>query len=168
MLTKGIVDEDFVNYKRPSMFINTCLCSFKCDKESGEKVCQNSPLVDAPIVEIDNETLIQRFLSNPITKAIVVGGLEPFDGLGDLLFFVEDLNKHGAHDDLVIYTGYTEDEISKAVAFLVDLCSPHRNLIIKFGRYKPNSSSVFDPILGVKLASDNQYSVLYPRKQTNL
>ena len=31
MKIKGITDEDFVNYKYPSMFIATSICSFKCE-----------------------------------------------------------------------------------------------------------------------------------------
>lgn len=32
MKITGLVDEDFINYKAPSMFISTSKCSFKCDK----------------------------------------------------------------------------------------------------------------------------------------
>ena len=35
MRVKGIIEEDFVNYKVPSMFINTCFCDFKCCTELG-------------------------------------------------------------------------------------------------------------------------------------
>ena len=33
------------------------------------------------------------------------------------------------------------------------------NIIIKFGRYKQNSNTIFDKVLGIELASDNQYAV---------
>ena len=33
------------------------------------------------------------------------------------------------------------------------------NVIIKFGRYIPNDENKFDEILGVKLASKNQYAM---------
>jgi hypothetical protein len=39
MVIKGIVDEDFVNYKKPSMFIIMPYCDFKCDKEAGCSIC---------------------------------------------------------------------------------------------------------------------------------
>ena len=39
MLVKGIIDEDFVNYKKPSMYIAMPNCSFKCDKDCGRAVC---------------------------------------------------------------------------------------------------------------------------------
>ena len=43
---RGLVDEDFVNYKKPAMFIAFPYCTFKCDKECGYSVCQNSSLVE--------------------------------------------------------------------------------------------------------------------------
>ena len=35
MKITGLIEEDFVNYKVPSLFIGTSKCSFKCDKECG-------------------------------------------------------------------------------------------------------------------------------------
>jgi len=35
MRIKTIKDEDFVNYKKASMFIGTATCDFKCCKEAG-------------------------------------------------------------------------------------------------------------------------------------
>ena len=32
------------------------------------------------------------------------------------------------------------------------------NVIVKFGRYVPNQKHIFDEVLGVELASDNQYA----------
>jgi hypothetical protein len=32
------------------------------------------------------------------------------------------------------------------------------NIIVKFGRYRPNQEPHFDKVLGVELASDNQYA----------
>ncbi len=42
ILIKGLVDEDFVQYKKPSMFIGTCFCGWKCCKDAGRPVtmCQ--------------------------------------------------------------------------------------------------------------------------------
>ena len=71
MLIKNIIDEDFINFKFPSMTIEMPFCTFKCDKECGINVCQNSALVKEPNIEILTEKLITRYLNNPITKAIV-------------------------------------------------------------------------------------------------
>ena len=44
MIIKGIQEEDFINYKKPSMFISFSSCTWKCEKECGRKVCQNGTL----------------------------------------------------------------------------------------------------------------------------
>lgn len=62
--------------------------------------------------------------------------------------------RHLSNDDIVIYTGYNKDEIADEVAVL----STFSNIIIKFGRFVPNSTARFDEVLGIKLASDNQYA----------
>ena len=76
---KGVVDEDFVNYKVPSMFIATNECTFKCDHEAGERICQNSSLSHMKARSIPIDDLVDRYMKNDITKAVVFGGLEPFD-----------------------------------------------------------------------------------------
>ena len=84
MLIKGLKDEDFVNYKKPSMFIIMPSCSFKCDKENGCNLCQNSHLAQEPEMNIPIFAIVTRYKENPITKAIVCGGLEPFDSAYNL------------------------------------------------------------------------------------
>lgn len=156
MKIKGLVDEDFVNYKAPVMFISTYTCTFKCDRECGKAVCQNLPLTTNPIMNIADELLVERYINNPITKAVVIGGLEPFDDLEDIISFCCDLRSK-TQDDIVIYTGYNQDEISEEVQLLKDKIGC--NLIIKFGRFIPNQQSHYDEVLGVNLVSDNQYGV---------
>lgn len=153
MIIKGLIDEDFVNYKEPSMTIEFPYCSFKCDKECGQQICQNSPLVNEPDISISVYKLIDRYIYNPITKAIVCQGLEPFDSKDDLYVFL-DIFRRCSNDTVVIYTGYTEEELKDELSKLQRL----GNIIIKFGRYIPNQSSHFDNILGVTLASPNQYA----------
>lgn len=153
MQIKGLIDEDFVNYKVPSMFIAFPICrGFKCGKE----LCQNSPLALSPNIEVETKTIINRYIKNPITKAIVLGGLEPFDTYLDLLNFIKDFRKVSM-DEIVIYTGYTEEELRVESAELME----YAPIIIKYGRYIPNQKSHHDEILGVDLASDNQYAVRY-------
>ena len=112
MLIKGIIDEDFVNYKKPSMYIASSKCSFKCDKECGRAVCQNSELAHQKTHSIGIRTLVKRYLTNPITKAIVVAGMEPFDTPELLYDIVLGFRDIGVMDDIVIYTGYTEEELT--------------------------------------------------------
>ena len=88
MTIKGIIDEDFVNYKKPAMVIEFPYCDFKCDKECGEPICQNSSLVNEPNINISYEDIIKRYLANPITEAIVCQGLEPFDSMFDVISLI--------------------------------------------------------------------------------
>lgn len=154
MRLKGITYEDFSNYKKPSMFIIFPKCSLKCDKESGVHCCQNSELVRRHSTDIPVDAIISHYMENPITQAIVCGGLEPFDTWDDLLELVTKLREK-TEDEIVIYTGFYREEIVKEI----DVLSQFKNIIIKFGRFIPNRPSRFDEVLGIKLASDNQYAV---------
>jgi len=155
MWLKGVTDEDFVNYKVPSMFIATATCDFKCDRDCGSPVCQNSALAQEDSIHTGDDYLINRYLNNHISQAIVFGGLEPFDQWQELWNFLQKLRlQYGCADPVVIYTGYTEEEIDGYVSFLRTM----PNIIVKFGRYVPLHQPHRDPILGVDLASDNQYA----------
>ena len=157
MLIKSFKDEDFVNYKKPSMFIIMPHCSFKCDKENGCSLCQNSSLALEPTRRISDYTLIERYLENPITKAIVFGGLEPFDTAADLWHFIQVFRLvHQCDDDIVIYTGYTEEELQDDHFYQQIVAT--KNIIVKFGRFRPNQTPHYDEVLGVNLVSDNQYA----------
>ena len=153
MIVKEIRDEDFTNYKKPSMFIGFPSCSWKCEKDCGMRVCQNSTLAEAKSIEIEADKLVNRYLNNSITKAVVCGGLEPFDSWHDLKTLVSLLRTQTL-DDIVIYTGYKEEEIKNKIQYL----RAYRNVIIKFGRFIPNQQKHYDEILGVHLASGNQYA----------
>ena len=153
MKIKGIDECDIVNYKKTSMFIIFPYCSFKCEKECGERCCQNSALAQIPNIEINVDSIVQRYLSNPITSAIVCGGMEPMDSWEDLKMLVRILRIY-TNDDCVIYTGYRKDEIQDKIEWLKQF----PNMIIKFGRFVPNQQSHYDDILGVYLASNNQFS----------
>lgn len=153
MVIKGVTVEDFSNYKKPSMFIAFPSCSFKCDKECGAQVCQNSTLAKSPNLDIEADIIVKKYLDNPITKAVVCGGLEPFDSWSDLLLFIEKFRRK-AQDDIVIYTGYNKEEIANKMLIL----KRYDNIIVKFGRYIPNQKRHYDEVLGVELASLNQYA----------
>lgn len=153
MRVKNVIEEDFVNFKLPSMFISTSKCDFKCDKECGGKVCQNSSLAAAPIFEIDDIKLIKKYLSNDITEAIVIGGLEGFDTFDEMHSFIWRFRQMSS-DTIVIYTGYYPSEIEDKLKKLFKF----KNIIIKFGRFIPNDTPRHDNILGVTLASSNQFA----------
>lgn len=149
MIVKGIITEDFINYKKPSMTIMFPCCTFKC----GTEYCQNSLLAHEADIELSIDNIVGRYISNPITEAIVIQGLEPFDSWEDLRDLIVELREK-TKDDIVIYTGYNKDEISYAV----DWMHLFPNIIIKFGRYIPGHEKHYDDVLGVYLASDNQYA----------
>lgn len=153
MIIKGIVEEDFINYKYPAMFIAFPKCSFKCEKECGVRCCQNSELAAAKNIKVSEAEIVARYLSNSITSSVVFGGLEPFDTFNDVLKLISTLRKH-TNDTVVIYSGYIEREIADQIEML----KKYKNIVVKFGRYIPNSQTVYDEVLGVKLASPNQYA----------
>ena len=150
---KNIKYEDFVNYKKPSMFIAFPNCDFKCEKECGKQVCQNSTLAKAPNIKIEMCKIIKSYIDNPITSSIVIGGLEPFYDFDQLAYMI-DCFRGITNDDIVIYTGYYKDEIKDYIKQL----KSYKNIIIKFGRFIPNQEKHFDKILGVYLASKTQFA----------
>lgn len=153
MIIKQLLDEDFVNYKKPSMFIGFPNCYWKCDIECGMQVCQNSALATSISKNIGVKTIVSRYINNPITSSIVCGGLEPFDTWDDLYELVTYI-RISTQDDIVIYTGYYREEIEEYIEKL----KAFPNIIIKFGRYLPDQEKHYDEILGIYLASDNQYA----------
>ena len=155
MKLKGIVDEDFINYKLPSMFLISSTCNWKCCKEAGIDICQNLPLAKEKTIYIPDEKIFERYINNQITKSIVIGGLEPFDQFEEIFNLISYFRMfRGCNDIFVIYTGYYPEEIDEQVKYL----SMFENIIIKFGRYIPNKNTKYDEILGVELASDNQFA----------
>ena len=164
MIVKGIEAENFENYKDPALFIAFPRCSFKCDKEAKCAVCQNSALSLSEDIEVKISTLVDLYMENPITKAIVCGGLEPFDSFDDLHCLIINL-RYRTPDPIIIYTGYTEEEIS-AMKYMIeevkysflDILKVYENIVIKFGRFIPNQDKHYDNLLGIELASPNQYA----------
>jgi len=79
--------------------------------------------------------------------------MEQFD---ELVAFLDIMRRHyGCLDDVVIYTGYSPEEIQGELKVM----KQYENIIIKFGRFRPNQQTHYDEVLGVNLASDNQYAV---------
>lgn len=156
MRVKNIVDEDFTNYKKASMFIGSISCGGKCCIEVNipMSVCQNDGWRCEKAITLDDKIICERYLNNNLTNAIVIGGLEPFEQFNELYDLIECLRiTYHCNDDVVIYTGYNYDEISNNINIL----KKFQNIIIKYGRFIPNAKSRYDEVLGVTLISDNQY-----------
>ena len=88
MIIKEIRDEDFTNYKKPSMFIGFPSCTWKCEIECGKKMCQNKSLATSKSIDVSYDSIVNRYLKNNITSSIVIGGLEPFDKWEDLCVLI--------------------------------------------------------------------------------
>lgn len=158
MKVKTIKDEVFNDYKKCSMLICAPTCTFKCciEQNLACSVCQNEQWQNEPIIEIDEKIIIQNYLNNPLTSAIVFGGLEPMDNFKEIIHFINIFrNVYKRTDDVVIYTGYYNYEIPEELLQLKQF----NNIIIKFGRYIPNNEPHYDDILGITLSSDNQYAI---------
>lgn len=146
-----IIDEDFVNYKVPSMSLIFPFCTFKCGKEN----CQNYGINEEKVIDLSTDGVCERYINNPITDAIVCQGLEPMDSFKELYELIDTLrNKYKCDDTVVIYTGYEENEIEEKLKML----ERFPNIIVKFGRFIPNKKHVLDKTLGVELSSSNQYA----------
>lgn len=155
MKIRNLMDQDIVNYKKTSMFIATCFCDFKCCKQLNLDICicQNSPIAKSSIVDIKNQRIVKRYMKNKLTHAIVFGGLQPFKQFEQLLQIINCFRQY-TEDDIVIYTGYYYEQIKQQIKLL----KKYKNIIIKFGRYKPGQEVHFDKILGVSLANKQQYA----------
>jgi pyruvate-formate lyase-activating enzyme len=156
MFVKNIIDEVFQDYKKPSMMIATCKCDWKCltELELDIGICQNSSLVKQKTVQKLNDEIVERYLNNPITKAIIIGGLEPFLQFEEVIVLIHKFRDY-TNDDIVIYTGYYPEEIKNEINRL----KQYKNIIVKYGRYNPNYNKAFDDVLGIELISSNQFAV---------
>lgn len=153
MIVKTVIEENFNHYKKPSMLICFPSCTFKCDIECGEQVCQNSTLAKSPNIECNIQHIINKYMSNHLTTAIVLAGLEPMDSYENVLQIINEF-RQVVNDDIVIYTGYNKSEIQDKL----ELIKQYKNIIIKFGRFIPGQEKHYDDLLGVYLASNNQYA----------
>lgn len=156
MRVKGIITEDFINYKLPSLFLISSTCNWKCCIEQGRDIslCQNSPLAQQKTLDISPEKIYNMYITNPITEAIVIGGLEPIDQIDEVIEIIDFFRKNKEISPFIIYTGYYPNEIQGEIQRLKN----YNNITLKFGRYIPNSPHRYDDVLGVELASDNQYA----------
>lgn len=156
MKLKIYVEESFEYYKEPVMLIASPSCSFKCCREAGipTSICQNAEWAKKPTYEMRIDQLVQIYESNFLTKGVVFGGLEPLDSFEDVIAFIKQF-RESCDDVVIIYTGYREDEIQDKIEQLKQF----PNIVLKVGRYIPNAPSRHDDILGVTLASDNQYAI---------
>lgn len=151
-----LIETDFVNYKVPCMTVMFPYCTFKCNKDAGKVVCHNYEFKNSKLVDISCDEIVERYIGNPLSEALVMQGLEPFDSFDELYSLIYKFAE-ASKDDIVIYTGYNEEEIEDQIKDLCNIIESNK-LIIKFGRFIPDDKPVFDEVLGVELQSSNQYA----------
>ena len=93
-------------------------------------------------------------MNNPITKAVVIGGMEPMLQLDEVESLIKLFRNNGDDSEFVIYTGYYPEEITEQLESL----KPLGTIVIKFGRFIPDRPSRYDDVLGITLSSDNQFA----------
>ena len=145
----SIVDNDELLYKKKSLVLNFPTCDMKC----GKKRCCNAFMLEQEPQSFKISEVIDAYMSNEQTKAIVCSGLEPFDSWHDLQSFIMNI-RYYTPDDIVIYTGYSEEELKDKIPWI----SVYENIIIKFNRHIAKQSPHYDELLGVNLSSSNQYA----------
>lgn len=137
----------FNDYKKASYYIPIGVtCTWKC------KECFNKHWDNTTPIPINIKHILKRYYVNHLLDSVVLAGLEPFDNFEQLKLFIR-MFRGFFEDDVVVYTGYYLGEIHEKVHQLKGY-----NVLVKFGRYIPNISPIFDEKLGVNLASNNQYS----------
>ena len=149
----GVIEEDFVNYKEPTFSLLFPFCSMKCNTESGREVCHNTNIDNGKLLDLSNDLIIQKYLKSEISHNICMYGMEPMDSWKEVISFIHDFRKV-SNDNILIYTGFYKHEITDKIKEL----KKYKNIIVKFGRYIPNQKSIEDKILGITLASDNQWA----------
>ena len=153
---KGIVEEDFTQYRRPTMVILFPTCTFKCDKENKCDLCQNAKLLQEPDILVDSKAIVDRYMKNSITEGFVFSGMEPFDSTEDVYSLLASI-RAVTDDVVVIYTGYTYSELIDRGH--IKKLGKYKNIILKVGRFVPNRPARYDNVLGVTLSSDNQFAI---------
>ena len=156
MIVKLVKQDDFVQYKKPCVVVCFPNCTWKCCTEAGipTSVCQNQEMCGLKDIDITPEDVYNLYKESLFAVSICCSGLEPMLQFDDVLSLLKYFREHDCDADFVIYTGYYRHEIEDKIEQL----AKYKNVIVKFGRYVPNQARHYDEVLGVWLASDNQYA----------
>ena len=156
MIVKLVKQDDFVQYKKPCVVVCFPNCTWKCCTEAGipTSVCQNQEMCELKDIDITPEDVYNLYKESLFAESICCSGLEPMLQFDDVLSLLKYFREHDCNADFVVYTGYYRNEIEDKIEQL----AKYKNVIVKFGRYVPNQEKHYDEVLGVWLASDNQYA----------
>ncbi len=154
-----IVDirDSFHEYRKSGLLIAVRDCDYKCCHEGGYDIsmCHNYHLDGAKEIELSPDNLGNRIINNNTIDCIVIAGKEPMldKYFNDIVSTINYLRNNKWNKDIVIYTGYTEEELKEKINILKN----NKNIIIKFGRFIPNQKPIYDEIGGIFLANHGQY-----------
>ena len=156
MIVKLVKQDDFVQYKKPCVVVCFPNCTWKCCTEAGipTSVCQNQEMCGLKDIDITPEDVYNLYKESLFAESVCCSGLEPMLQFDDVLSLLTYFREHDCNADFVVYTGYYRNEIEDKIEQL----AKYKNVIVKFGRFIPNQEKHYDKVLGVWLASDNQYA----------
>lgn len=140
-------NETFNDYKKTGLYIAFPKCKLNC------LGCQNVELKKKIPLNIDVGNLVNYVLNNPIIDSIICSGLNPMDSFYELQMLIHKIRKFSKMD-IIIYTGYKEEDLVLEISVL----KQYPNITIKFGEYIKDCDPIYDEILQVTLASNNQYA----------
>lgn len=111
------------------------------------------------ISEYEIGEIIKIYKKNILVESLILAGLEPFDNPHDLRRLI-GVFRDSISDDIIIYTGYDNDDIdtNKELKMLLQEILKYDNILVKFGRYIEGKDKIYDNVLGIELASDNQWT----------
>ena len=142
------IRETFVDYKKTGLYVSGSRCNLKC------KECFNENLKHSLTIKIKPIQFVEDYIiKNQVIESVIFSGLNWFDKFEDLLQLVNCIRVK-TDIDIVIYTGYKESEVLSEI----DMLKENKNIIVKFGEYIPNDMEIYDEVLGITLASSNQYA----------
>lgn len=160
MLLIDVKTDNITDYKKTSMYLVFPYCSGKCGPE-----CQNKHLRNiSQYIQVRPSDIVDLYATLKTHEAIVMGGLEPLDSIDDVIDIIKEFNNISKPCDIVIYTGYTEEEYkSKFELDIIDAVKSQKNkVIVKIGRYDSSKKpGWFSNELGVELATSNQIVKVY-------
>ena len=143
MIIKDFIAEDFNSYMYPTATV----------------ILPSGDPDDNPVFPMPDKGIIELFVYNEKTKALVIKNLTPlnfsyFDEIIELLrkLRVEYKQKNSL---FILYTDYDKQDIQDKLLALRSYVGP---VIVKFGKYDPTFPPKMDSVLGIMLSSSNQYA----------
>ena len=139
--------EVYNDYKKVGVLLATPTCNNNC------KYCQNEYLKKKKPIEYDISEIFNFVKKNKLIKSFIFGGLDCMDSFDQTYDIIKEIRKKFDYD-IVLYTGKLKTDINLEIEKLKNF----KGIIIKFGKYKKNKEKKYDELLGITLASNNQYS----------